>query len=111
MYLENYFLSFAGNNLCSDRMYPVHFCISKKSPQDNHLASQICKASTQQKLNDILVHREVGEHSNEKDSIDQHHQGKLNIQPVHLDHDANDYCYSHDCYTQQHSGKADRHSS
>jgi hypothetical protein len=99
--LRTIFFSFVGNNLCSHRMYPVNFCISKRSPQYNRLASQICKASAQQKLNDILVHREVGEHSNEKDSIDEHHQGKLNIQPVHLDHDANDYCHGHDCYAQQ----------
>jgi hypothetical protein len=82
-------------------MYSVHVCISKKSLHDNRLASQIRKASAQQKLNDILVHREVGEHSNKKDSKDEHHQGKLNIQPVHLDHDANDYCHGHDCYAQQ----------
>ncbi len=105
------FFSFTGYNLCLHRMYPVHVSISKKSLQNNRLASQICKASAQQKLNDILVHREVGEHSNEKDSIDEHHQGKLNIQPVHLDHDANDYRDGHDRYTQQHSWQADGHSS
>jgi hypothetical protein len=98
--LRTIFFSFDGNNHCSDRMYPVHVCISKKSLQDSNLASQIRNASAQQKLNDILVHGEVGEHSNEKDSIGEHHQGKLNVQPVHLDHDANDNCHGHDCYTQ-----------